>query len=465
MHVADRLRDRPVPLSSSNRAAYVATSTPVLVAWVAVVASGMAYTLWWGSLVHHVNVWIVPGDIWGTFRDAHIIGWGGEGILYTSGVERLTGFIGPPGMPLLLAPVAMVAGALHLSESLPTTLAHPTAWLLLGPLEMACGAAALLPLDAMGRRLKLSRRRRLATLWIEAALIWPVVALWGHPEDLIALGLALYALLSSLNGRWVLSAMLLGAALAFQPLVVLLVPIAMALHPWRRWASFLAISVAPCALLLFAPLSYAWKTTIRVLVDQPTFPSVDHPTPWMVLSHVLQHATALHGVALPGSGAAGAVLRSTTTHVGPIVSGGPSRLIALGASIGVAAVVARRRPSEPWTWWMAALTLGSRCVFESVMTPYYVVPALLLAVVLGARATRWRMALVVGFAALCTFLSYRHAGAWSYYLPFVAALLAAVAAGLPCRFIQRRPLGSLNAACDDSVRSPKHVSPRELTPA
>lgn len=399
----------------------------VLAAMAAVAVSGMAYTLLWAPILLHVNVWIVPGDIWGTFRDAHMIGWGGEGALYQSDVQTMTGFISFPGMPALLAPVAMVSGALNLTESLPLTLPHPTAWLLLGPVEMIVGASVLLPLDAIAGRLSLPPRRRLTVVWLEAALVWPVVARWGHPEDLIALGLALYALMATQDHLWVRAGVLLGLALVFQPLVVVLVPLALARTPWRHWRVVLPLVLAPALGLLAAPLVHAWHTTVHVLVDQPTFPASNHPTPWIAFSTVLERAHWVRGAVVSSPLRGLFSVHTASAAVGPVVAGGPARIIPVMLSVVAAAVVWARPQYNLWL--IAAICLALRCIFEPVMTPYYTVPALAMALVVGAASTRLRLAAATLAAAACTYLGYRHAATWSYYLPVTATLVAAVTVG------------------------------------
>lgn len=396
----------------------------------AVVLSGMAYTLFWAPVVLHVPVWIVPGDIWGTFRDAHIIGWGGEGILYASNTQPLTGFISLPGMPAALAPVAMLSGALNLSESLPITLAHPTAWLLLGPVEMALGASVLFPLDALARRLHVPYRRRVALSFLEAALVWPVVAKWGHPEDLVALGLGVYALMAAQDGRWRRAAMMLGIALAFQPLVVVLVPLTLAAIPRRRWVVTLALILGPALALLAAPLVHAWHTTVHVLVQQPTYPASNHPTPWMSLSTVLERSRLVQGAAVRAVTNHSFTIHAASARSGSVVAGGPIRTIPIAASV-VAAVLVRRRKTDHIVWFAASACLASRCLFEAVMTPYYAVPALAVALVVAGSWSRIRLAGAATVAAACTYLGYRTAGAWLYFLPVTVSLLMVVAAGLP----------------------------------
>ena len=392
---------------------------------VAVVVVGMVFSIWWDPVVHHTASWVTPGDVWGTFRDAHLVAWGGEGTLYASNVQPLTGYISLPAMPVVLAPFAVLSGALHLTESLPLALGRPSAWLLLGPVEMAAGASALFPLDAVARRLGIGPRRRAVLVWAEAALFWPVIALWGHPEDLIALGMGAYALIAVQEHRWRRAGILFGVALAFQPLVVLLLPLVAAAIPWRRLAPFAGLVVAPAALLLVAPLAHAWGTTLHALVDQPTYPAVNHPTPWLALSSVLSRPAHVRSAGHASLGAVGAA----SAHAGPVVAGGPVRLIPVILSVLAALYVVRRRPPEREVWFLAGVLLASRCAFEAVMTPYYAVPALAMALIVAEASNRWRLMAAIGCAGVCTYLGYRHAGPWAYDLPVTGTLMLTVLVG------------------------------------
>ena len=48
---------------------------PILLMFVILVL-GMAFMLWWPTLVDHRQGWETGGDMWGIFRAAHYIGWG-----------------------------------------------------------------------------------------------------------------------------------------------------------------------------------------------------------------------------------------------------------------------------------------------------------------------------------------------------------------------------------------------------
>ena len=173
----------------------------------ALVVISMAYSFWWDPLVHHTQAWVVPGDIWSTFRAAHWVGWGDLGGVYGNDTALVTF----PGIAVVLAPVAMLSSHLRLSESLlPILINKPTSWLLLGPAMNLLGASCLFAIDAIAEELGADRRRRAVLCWMEAALFFEVLAIWGHPEDLLALGLSVYALLAGLRDRTTLSGWLWG---------------------------------------------------------------------------------------------------------------------------------------------------------------------------------------------------------------------------------------------------------------
>ena len=171
---------------------------------------------------------MIPGDIWSTFRAAHWVGWGNIGGIYGSNTQLVTF----PGIAVLLAPVAMVSGALGLGESIaPIFLSQPTSWLLLGPVILLLGSTCLMAFDAMAEELGVNGPRRIVLSFMEAVVIFQVVTMWGHPEDLLALTFSLYALLAMFRGRWTLSGWLWGAAIVTQPLVILMFPLAFVRTP------------------------------------------------------------------------------------------------------------------------------------------------------------------------------------------------------------------------------------------
>lgn len=420
-----------------------------LVATLAIVITGLAYSFWYGVLINHVNTWLTPGDIWSTFRDAHYVGWGAEGKIY----RAETGLVTFPGIAVLLAPLAMLQSPLHLTASFPFYLAHPSEWYLLGPVELLLGGFVLFPLDELAKHLGISSRRRFVLVWLEAAVAWPVVAIWGHPEDTIAIALAVYGLLATFKKSWLHAGFFFGLAVAFQPLVLLILPVAFALIPLRRWPLVTGIITVPSVLLLFAPLVQRWGPTTLAIFKQPDQPSVNHATPWLAFATKFKPTSITTQFILKqyrfSNGATSAQLVPEKSGTIQLVAAGPERMIALVLAIVLGVFLVRRAPSVHRLVWFVAVALSLRCVFDAVLTPYYMFPALAIALIVAFQAQWWRTALVVAVGAFCTRVSYLHTSEWRYYLMTVGSLILAVLLAYPTR----QP-----AAPDTSLDSPDQPS-------
>ncbi|MBW4030214.1 MAG: hypothetical protein HIU57_05995 [Acidobacteria bacterium] len=387
-----------------------------------IVVTGMAFSLFWNPLFYHSPNWVTPADLWNTYRASQYVVWGGEGQIYNSPAAFQTF----PGIAILLSPVAKVAGMLHLSESFAITLARPSTWWLLGPVQLALGATLLFPLDQWARRLRVSTHRRIVLLALEAALIWPSVALWGHPEDALSLTLALYGLLAVLEQRWLRFAVFFGLATLMQPLVLLVLPICLAYVPIKRWVSVAGAIALPSALALLAPLVQEWGPTSRLLLRQPNYFANNHPTPWASLAPVIEprRATIVHAlkyVKLP-NGHHRAIEVATTAHAMPVVAAGPGRIVAIVIACALGFAVKRLAPTLPQIVWFASLSLSLRCVVEPVMVPYYLLPGLALALLVASATSKVRFTVVAVAAGSCAFASYWHLGEWSYYLLMIVPL-------------------------------------------
>jgi hypothetical protein len=340
----------------------------------AFVVTGMAFSLFWGPVVQHHPFWLTSGDLWSTYRTAHYVGWGDLGGIYGAGTALVT----LPGILLALAPVAMVTGALGLTESFPKFLPHPSAWLVLDPYVLLLSAVALFACDALAERLGVSRARRAVLCLVEAGLLWNVAVIWGHPEDPVAVGLALYALVFALDGRWTGAGWLFGAALVTQPLVLLMFPVLLALGGRRQIVGLAARGAVPVVALVLTPLISQFHATTHALLDQPNFPHIDHATPWTALAPVLG-----------GTGRAFSV------------AAGPGRVVALILACCLGWWARRWRQRPDLIVWAAAMGLALRCFTESVMVAFYVWPALAVGLVIAARLGRGRLA-VAGAVALFT---------------------------------------------------------------
>ena len=186
--------------------------------------------------------------------------------------------------------------------------------------------------------------RRTVLCVAEVVLLWNVTVLWGHPEDAVAVALAVYALIFALDRRFVGAGWLFGAALAIQPLVLLMLPVLLAIA-WRRYVVGMIIrTVLPTAVLIAAPLASNFGATVHSLVDQRIPPGVNHVTPWTALS--------------PNLG-------------GRLVAAGPIRLLGLLIAIALGFWVYRHWLERPELLaWSCAVALALRSYTESVMTPY-----------------------------------------------------------------------------------------------
>ncbi len=381
-----------------------------------VLATGMAYFFWWGAVVGSPAVWVPPGDIWATIRSSDYVVWGYFGGIYSAGTKLVTF----PGILLVLAPVSALSNALRLQEAFPFMVPHPTAWLVIGPYVLLVGCLPLFAFDALGVRMGLSMARRALLMVGEVIVIWQVLVLWGHPEDTIAIGVACYALMATFDGRWVAAGWLFGIALAFQPLVLLIYPvalIALSRHPnvtVREWAGMFARSVVVPVALLAAPLISNWRASTRALVDQPNFPTVDHPTPWLVLAPHLSRARSSSGL--------------------DEVSAGPPRAIAVITAIALAWRSRRWSVDLPTLTWLASACLAVRCFFEAVMVPYYVWPAIGVALVSAARRGVLNLTVCLAAGLGATVWSYVRIGSWSYWLVLVLLLALMLTAAVPVRF-------------------------------
>ncbi len=393
-------------------------------------ATTMAFSFFWGPVVRHHSYWITPGDIWGTFRTAQYVGWGDIGDVYNSGAALVTF----PVISVVLAPVAMIVGHFNMSISYPFALAHPNAWFLLGPADVLLGGVVLIPLDALAERLGLSVRARVLVAVAEAVVLFPVVAIWGHPEDPLALAFALWALLAMLDGRWRAGGWLIGLALATQPLVVLMVPVLVAMVPLRQWPKLAYRAVLPAAALVAIPLAQSWRQTTTALLKQPNYPTIDHPTPWLSLAPVLSKthpaSIARFGHTTLADGKPGFIASTVRNVAGETVAAGPGRLFAIFLCVLLGVVAYRRRPRAHEAVWLCCVALALRCVFESVMDPYYLWPPVALALILAVRS-RWRFGAAVLATGVMTWWSYRFIGPWAWWAPIVALLAVIVVVSAP----------------------------------
>jgi hypothetical protein len=468
--------DRPPPAKPPSLTGYLAErggllgrvgrrSWPIGVA-IVYVAMGLLYCFQWDSVVLHIpSSWVWPNDLFGSYRASSDMAHGHFGSIYTFG------FLEFPGVLVALAPFGALSGVLHTSflqiataNRLPPAypqsfvgpglvgtpvyhssagyfVVHPQWLIFVAPYALILSSIALFAFDALAERLQISRPRRAVLCITEAVLLWNMTVRWGHPEDAVAVALAVYALIFALDGRFVGSGWLLGAALAFQPLVLLMVPPLLALAGRRNVLGMAIRSVLPAGVLIAAPLIANFRATVHALVDQPSSPSLNHATPWTALS--------------PDVG-------------GGLVAAGPIRILGLVLVGGLGIWIYRRSVARPeLIVWTCALGLALRPYTESVMTAYYPWATLAVGLVVAARrGGRFGVAVVVAIAT--TVLAEQHLAWlpwWTIQIAGVTALLIVAAPPNPLALapgmVEPRPGGTATGP----LRSPRSVAGSKSTNA
>jgi hypothetical protein len=386
-----------------------------LLAVVGLILVGMAGTIW-GPVYYGEKAWAVPDDLWATLVAAQRLLHLDLAGLYTAPTALVTF----PGAAVILAPVAAIMDAARIPIAAGRQGVHPVGWLVAGPLETLLSAVALFAADALAQRLGVNLYKRFLLAAVGATVLWNVSIRWGHPEDAVATGLLLYAVLALANGRPSRAAWLAGAAVSVQPLVLLAFPILAAAVEPRRLPGFLARAATIPAVLLAAAAAANWTATIHAVTNQPNAPTIDHPTPWIYVSLLAPHMA------------------------GGSVAAGPARALAVLVACGCGALTWRRwqtaRLAGAWRpddlaallWWVA-VTLALRTVFEPVMVSYYVWPPLAVALVAASRD--WlRLLPTSATAIVLTWLaqaSWRNP--WVWWTPVVVVLGLTLAAARPGR--------------------------------
>ncbi|MDA8310681.1 MAG: hypothetical protein M0Z46_08710 [Actinomycetota bacterium] len=390
-----------------------------------VIVAGMAYCVWWPSLVgyttlpHSTNFWDEPIDMWVTVKASHDIADGLISYIYSNSRPPVT----LPGFAVVLTPFVMLATALHLSQSFQLGPAifwipHPTALLLLGPIMMACAGVALVGFDSLAAILGVSRTRRRMLSVLEAAALAPTIVFWGHPEDVVAMGLCAFATAVSIrNPRSYAIGWLLGAAIAFQLWAIFVLPVIVGFVGVRRsWGILGRAAILPGAIFLVMLIPNPGPT-FRALTEQITYRGgFLHTTPWVALSPTVRGG----------------------------VAGGPPRVLGAAAAIGIGIVASRFRDRPLGIVWLCGLALAARCIFEPVMLSYYLGPTVGYALVAASSRThlRWLVVSCLGGGVLLQ--TYAHLNMWTYWLAMLGLVAAMYGVAWPSR-------GSFEMRTDSSL--------------
>ena len=406
-----------------------------LVATIGLLIVGV-YTTTWGPSMMGRTEWVLPYDLWGTLVAATRLAHFDIGGLYTSP----TGLVSLPGAAVILVPIAAVIDAAGLSLHNPGPAnPHPAVWLVAAPYEIALCCVTLFAADALAEQLGVARWKRALLSAASAGILWNVSARWGHPEDAVAVGLLLYAILAQSRSRDGLAGWLAGAAVCVQPLVLLALPVMLALMPWRRMPMFLVRAALPSAVLLGAALVANWHAAYTSVTSQPNSPTVNHPTAWTSLAPHVANGN---------------------------VAAGPARLATIVLACCCALAVRRRwlarldaaqhgeaQPDRDplagtvgrvwWPtsvlaevlWW-AAFTLALRSFFEPVMVSYYPWPPLAVALIPAATLS-WGRLIAAGLVAggVTAAAQGTSHSAWIWWAPLVAGLVLMLALAAPGRLL------------------------------
>jgi hypothetical protein len=430
-----------------------------LIASAAFILVGM-FTTTWGSTLLGRSEWALPYDLWGTLIATTRLAHGNIGGIYASP----TGLISLPGAAVILLPCAAVISALGLSLAIPGAAnLHPAVWLVAGPYQIALSCVTLFAADALAERLGVPRWRRGLLAVAGAGILWSVSARWGHPEDAVAVGLLLYAVLAQSQARIALAGWLAGAAVCVQPLVLLALPVLLAMLPWRRMVPFLIRAAAPSVVLLGAAAVANWHDTYNSVTSQPDSPVINHPTFWTSLAPQLTNQNVAAGpfrLATIAVACLCAVVvrrhwRARLDDAATPSSDGAKR--AFGHALADPNTQSARLGASPWEsqllssvlWW-AALTLALRSFFEPVMVSYYPWPPMAVALI-PAAALGWKRLIASGLLAggLTGAAQGPSHAAWIWWAPLVAGLIVLLALARP--WSAANPRQPVNRAIDPDM--------------
>jgi hypothetical protein len=158
--------------------------------------------------------------------------------------------------------------------------------------------------------------------------------------------------------------------------------------------------------LLAVVLAIDARDVMNSVIKEPNFPLIDQPTPWARLSPDLGHHT---------------------------IGAGPSRVVALVVAVALGGLAWRWRTDWTRLLWLGACMLATRGVFEAVMVPYYVAPALLLGLLVAvATLPWWRVLLVAASSGLVVYqFNSRSGSLWTWWLESAGALVLTMVLASP----------------------------------
>src|SRR3984885_12342923 len=404
-----------------------------LIASAGLVLVGMFTTTLGPTLIGRTE-WALPYDLRGALIATPRLAHGNIGGLYAPP----TGLISLPGAAVILVPCAAVISALGLSLTIPGPHnLHPSVWLLAGPYEIALCCVTLFAADALAERLGVRFWKRGLLAAVSAGILWSVSARWGHPEDAVAVGLLLYAVLAQSKGRLGRAGWLAGAAVCVQPLVLLALPVMLAVMAWRRMAPFLVRTALPSAVLVGATAIANWHDTYTSVTSQPDSPVINHPTAWTSLAPQMANQNVAAG---PFRLATIALACLCAVAIGRRWRGPAGARARAGDTTGRDTAVWSAALLTEVLWWVA-LTLALRSFFAPVMVSYSPWPPMAVALIAAATLSWPRRgdACVLAGGVTAAAQGPSHA-VWIWWVPIVAGLVVLLALARPRARIRPAPL-------------------------
>lgn len=297
------------------------------------------------------HLWRVSPDFWAMVPAAHFVANGAFPYLYGQ-----NGYPYTPGLPLYLAPAVLVAQALHLTDSFPFPIPHPTSWLVLCPWGGLTAFGALAAARRLTAALGRADRAPAVTLAVAAVALPPIAVLYLHYEDVIVLALLLLAACLVLDARWRGAALAVGAAIAFKQTALFAAPLVLLLAPAPARRRIAAYLLAPAALLAGICLAFDWSHAAPALLGARATLHLGHHQLWVTDPHGL-----LVGAPLRAGALALAVLAAWRLR-------GSRDPLVIVAGFGVSMLV--------------------RIPFEPTLFSYYLAPAVAFAIVFQAGRGR-----------------------------------------------------------------------------
>lgn len=380
---------------------------PLIVSTIFCLLAAVFFPFWNTISGHGSNGgWYVQGDLFGTQLAARALVHANFAGIYT----RSTALVSFPGITIPLALAIWLSEALRWPIQNPShaTVTFPTGWMWIEIVLVAVSLVAVFATNALSVTLGFNRWKRLFVVSAVAVALWNVSVWWGHLEDALAVGLVMFAATDVLERRWARAGWLAGLAIAVQPLSLLGLPVLAARVPRSYWRSSLLRCVVPTIVVLAGPLVASWSTTVRVLINQPNYPTVDHATWLTALAPSLGH----HSVAA-----------------------GPLRLVAVVTVAVGGWLVARRITTDPtFVVWLVAASFFVRVVAEPVMVAYYIWPSLAFSLIAAGKRS-WARLFAAGLLATAAtvFGDAAWKGNWSWWALEAVFTLSVLVIGSPVR--------------------------------